>query len=183
MWQVADVHYSAARLRLLSCRGSARLAATHLRGIAADLCFRGPARRAARPCSACRSDAHGARDQFASFRGSRRRLCVAARQRTTGGNPNGGIGIVSVRGEQYQATERRHSAAALLDPLSQVGDERTQRLRPASQPTRGKRRIGIYGSTNVSPISRRAMRSGVSRSAAWKRSIGSRKSSELKRKV
>ena len=48
---------------------------------------------------------------------------------------------------------------------------------------RGKRKIGIYGSTNVSPISRRAMRSGVSRSAAWKRSIGSRKPSALKRKV
>ena len=59
----------------------------------------------------------------------------------------------------------------------------TQRLRPAGQPTRGKRKIGIYGSTNVSPISRRAMRSGVSRSTACKRSIGSRKPSALKRKV
>src|ERR1700731_3616245 len=69
-------------------------------GLAADLCFRGPARRAARPCSARRSDAHGARDQFASYRGNRRRLCAAARQRATGGNliANGGIGIVSVRG-------------------------------------------------------------------------------------
>ena len=84
--------------------------------------------------------------------------------------------------EQYQASERRRSAAALLDPLSQVGAS-GQRLHPASQPTRGKRKIGIYGSTNVSPISRRAMRSGVSRSAAWKRSIGSRKPSALKRKV
>jgi hypothetical protein len=64
--------------------------------------------------------------------------------------------------EQYQATERRHSAAALLDPLSQVG---ASGLHPASQPTRGERKIGIYGSTNVSPISRRAMRSGVSCSA------------------
>lgn len=83
---------------------------------------------------------------------------------------------------QDQATDRRHSAAALLDPLSQVGAS-GQRLRPPSQPTRGKRKIGIYGSTNVSPISRRAMPSGVSRSAAWKRSIGSRKPSELRRKV
>ena len=79
-------------------------------------------------------------------------------------------------------TERRHSAAALLDPLSQVGAS-GQRLHPASQRTRGERKIGIYGSTKVSPISRRAMRSGVSCSAAWKRSIGSRKPSELRRKV
>ena len=43
--------------------------------------------------------------------------------------------------------------------------------------------IGIYGSTNVSPISRRAMRAGVSRSATWKRLIGSPKSSKLRRKV
>jgi hypothetical protein len=41
--------------------------------------------------------------------------------------------------EQYQATERRHSAPALLDPLSQVGAS-GQRLCPASQPTRGKRK-------------------------------------------
>jgi hypothetical protein len=42
----------------------------------------------------------GARDQFASFRGNRRRLRAAARQRATGGGliANGGIGIVSVRG-------------------------------------------------------------------------------------
>jgi len=39
------------------------------------------------------------------------------------------------------------------------------------------------GRAKVSPISRRAMRSGVSCSAAWKRSIGSRKPSELRRKV
>ena len=84
--------------------------------------------------------------------------------------------------EQFRATERRHSAAALLDPLSQVGAS-GQRLHPASQRTRRERKIGIYGSTKVSPISRRAMRSGVSRSAAWKRSIGSRKPSALKRKV
>jgi hypothetical protein len=44
-------------------------------------------------------------------------------------------------------------------------------------------KIGIYGSTKVSPMSRTAMRSGVSRSAAWKRTIGSRKSSELRRNV
>jgi ABC-2 type transport system permease protein len=55
-------------------------------GLAADLCFRGPARCAARPCSACRSDAHGARDRFASFRGSRLHLCAAARRLATGGN-------------------------------------------------------------------------------------------------
>jgi hypothetical protein len=84
--------------------------------------------------------------------------------------------------EQYQATERRHSAAALLDPLSQVGASE-QRLPPASQRTRGERKIDISGSTNVSPISRRAIRSGVCRSAGWKRSIGSRKPSALKRKV
>jgi hypothetical protein len=46
-------------------------------------------------------------------------------------------------------------------------------VHPASQLTPGERKIGIFGRTNVSPISRRAMRSGVSCSAAWKRSIGS----------
>lgn len=35
-----------------SCGGSSQLAATHLLGLAADLCFRGPAPRADRPCSA-----------------------------------------------------------------------------------------------------------------------------------
>ena len=39
------------------------------------------------------------------------------------------------------------------------------------------------GSTNVSPISRSAMRSGVLLSAASKRSIGSRKGSKLRRNV
>src|ERR1700730_19398529 len=33
-------------------------------GLAADLCFRGPARRAARPCSGSRSAAKGATGQF-----------------------------------------------------------------------------------------------------------------------
>ena len=64
--------------------------------LTADLCFRGSTRRADRPCSTHRSDAHRTRDRFASFHGSRLCLCVAARQRATGGNlvANGRIGIV-----------------------------------------------------------------------------------------
>ncbi len=61
--------------------------------LAADLCFRGPARRAAQSRSAGRSDAHGARARFVAFRGSHVRLFAAARQRPARGNliANGGI--------------------------------------------------------------------------------------------
>src|SRR5580704_8328345 len=115
-------------------------------GLAADLCFRGPARRAARPCSARRSDAHGARDQFASFRGgcspardgrepyckwgNRNRICTG---RSNIRPRSGGIGRLRCLTAELRRRERAWIASA-------------------SEPTRGKRKIGIYGSTNVSPI-------------------------------
>src|SRR5438094_5083258 len=47
----------------------------------------------------------------------------------------------------------------------------------------GEQGDGYNGNTNISPISRSAMRSGVLTSAASKRSIGSRNGSKLSRNV
>src|SRR5205807_8768837 len=68
----------------------------------------------------------------------------------------------------------------LLYQLSYIGAERAK---IASAADRGKRKIDNHGSSNVSPISRRAMRSGSCCSAATKRSIGSRNGSKLSRNV
>ncbi len=66
----------------------------------------------------------------------------------------------------------------LLYQLSYVGVELAN---IASTGAGYKRRY--RGKVNVSPISRSAMRSGASRKAAVKRSIGSRNGSRLSRKV
>ena len=80
---VADVRHSAARLRLLSGRRAARLAAADLLGAAADLCVRGTARRARRPCAAPRSDGGGigAGRDFVRARVARVHAAAGARPR------------------------------------------------------------------------------------------------------
>src|SRR6476660_6067458 len=81
--------------------------------------------------------------------------------------------------------QRRFTQARCCSRFA-VRSERECGAQPELLPTlRGRvsHRRGYRGSTNVSPISRSAMRSGVLLSAASKRSIGSRKGSRLRRKV
>jgi len=81
-----------------------------------------------------------------------------------------------------QFTQARTGAASLCEAIENAALNRLSDLL-ATLTARGSHRRGYRGSTNVSPISRSAMRSGVLLSAASKRSIGSRKGSKLSRNV
>ena len=82
-------------------------------------------------------------------------------------------------GNGWRATyEKRRFTKPLLYQLSYVGAAEAKITSGAA----GHKRLYI-GSTNVWPISHRAIRSGAPRSAALKRSIGSRNGSKLSRNV
>src|SRR3954451_24411696 len=88
------------------------------------------------------------------------------------------VGLVDVTADDGVRTRDLRFTKPLLYQLSYVGGKRSKHCIQ-----RGVRQARYKGSANVSPISRSAMRSGVLLSAAWKRSIGSRKGSKLSRNV